>query len=205
MIKKHLELIICIPIIIALLCGMLYYRDMSGRGEIGVAYVPDMAEEASMGLASADGDYYSSYAFEPNLVSDGDEVAMQSLVVNCINQVRAQNGLNALIYDNRIDNYSHVRAEETTRYWSHTRPNGQLGYASVPGYKYAGENLAYVQYDYKPSSAEVATALVASWVNSPAHYSNIVWSDANYTSVYVYSYIDDYGFINYYACNLFMV
>lgn len=158
-----------------------------------------------MGPAATDGEYYNNYSFMLNLIGYEDEQAMQALIVNYINQLRAQRGLKALLHDNRIDNYSHVRAEEISQYWSHTRPNGQHGHEAVPGYKYAGENLAYIQYDYQPSNEEVVTSLLAAWIGSPSHYSNNLWSDANYISVYVYSYVNEYGYIEYYACNLFMV
>lgn len=94
----------------------MYYRELNDSDIIGYAYVVESTEEASlMGPAATDGEYYNNYFFMPNLIGYEDEQAMQALIVNYINQLRAQRGLKALLYDNRIDNYSHVRATNAGR------------------------------------------------------------------------------------------
>lgn len=81
-----------------------------------------------------------------------------------INLERAKVGASALAYRPEIEQASNLRAQEASKFWSHTRPNG-LPYYSADDRIY-GENLAK---NYG-SPQEVLTA----WLNSESHRKNLL-------------------------------
>lgn len=96
--------------------------------------------------------------------STGDGVLLK------INEYRAQNGLTTLVADSSLQVTSDVRAEECSRVWSHTRPDGSKYYTAGNGDSY-GENLA--------NGYNTAGDVVDAWVASPTH--KALLDDARYT------------------------
>lgn len=90
---------------------------------------------------------------------------MAKAVLDLVNAERAANGLAPLSWSNTMKKDAAIRATEIVVCWSHTRPDGSPWYAAGSG-KSMGENLAFGQ-----SSAE---EVVAAWMNSPTHASNIL-------------------------------
>ena len=92
------------------------------------------------------GDYETSSDPSMNLSTYEDFVKM----VDYINILRAKNDLNKLVMDDTLMKAAAIRAEEASRKFSHTRPNGkdcftaldELGY---PKDAHAGEDLAQGQ------------------------------------------------------------
>lgn len=92
-------------------------------------------------------------------------------VLELCNVERKQAGLAPLQMDEELAGYAEIRAEETTRKFSHVRPNGKYCSSVVPfsyfsRFRQYGENLAGGQLT--PVEA------VQGWMNSPGHRANIL-------------------------------
>jgi uncharacterized protein YkwD len=94
------------------------------------------------------------------------DYAHQVLVL--VNQERANNGLAPLEWSTAMEGAAAVRAEEISRSFSHTRPDGSRCFTAFPsGVSYPiGENIACGQ-----STPE---AVMDCWMNSPGHRANIL-------------------------------
>ena len=98
--------------------------------------------------------YNSNYAFQ---------------VLNLVNQQRAANGLPALKMDAELYNTAKVRAEEISRVFDHTRPDGTECYTAFPsGQGWVGENIA--------AGYASPSAVMNGWMNSTGHRENILRS-----------------------------
>ena len=88
-----------------------------------------------------------------------------SRALGTINSLRAKKGAGALTFNADLNRVAALRAEEATRKFSHTRPNGKNGVSILAengiSYGAAGENIACTG-----SSAESA---VSAWARSAAH------------------------------------
>ena len=111
------------------------------------------------------------------VVSDYD----QQLIDQC-NAQRVAAGVPAIPVSTRLCKDAAVRAEETSRVWEHTRPDGTDWWTVDEAYM-NGENIAYGY----TSSAENVLA----WVNSPHHYENMI--EPRFNSCGCYTYIDSNG------------
>lgn len=100
-------------------------------------------------------------------------------VLSIVNKERAANGLSSLTMDKELLSAAMQRAAETSLYWSHTRPNGELCF-SASGKMY-GENIAAGQIS--------ATAVMSSWMNSQGHRENILSS--SYSSIGIGCFINN--------------
>lgn len=103
--------------------------------------------------------------------------AWLSQVVDLVNAERAKAGVPALSIHNGAARAAKVRAEETVRSFSHTRPDGRdfataLTEAGV-SYSSAGENIAYGQRSPQ--------AVMDQWMNSAGHRANIL--NPNFTGI----------------------
>lgn len=91
-------------------------------------------------------------------------------VVDLVNAERAKVNLPALTMSEELNNAAQIRAVETTKSFSHTRPNGS-SFSSVLSennisYRGAGENIAWGQ--------KTPEAVVNAWMNSAGHRANIL-------------------------------
>lgn len=110
-------------------------------------------------------------------------------VIALVNEERAKAGLSPVTESGTVSAAAALRAQEITRSFSHTRPDGtsfstalrQSG-ASFSG---SGENIAYGQ----PS----AQAVMDTWMNSSTHRANIL--NRQFTNIGVGCYIDSRGVI----------
>lgn len=91
-------------------------------------------------------------------------------VVELVNKERNKNGLASLTMDSELNRAAALRAKETVKSFSHTRPDGSSCFTALDeiGYSYfsAGENIAMGQ----SSPSEVVNA----WMNSEGHRANIL-------------------------------
>ena len=84
-----------------------------------------------------------------------------------VNYERARKNLKPLKFSDQMNKYANIRAEEISKTFSHTRPNGEKCFTVIhSNYKMAGENIAAGQR----SSKEVVEA----WMNSTRHRDNIM-------------------------------
>ena len=107
-------------------------------------------------------------------ITYNEEYSYQVLAL--INEIRRNNGLSELTMNYSLIQVSNIRAEEISRNWSHTRPDGTdwwTIHSQYGIYGKLGENLAYGQ----TSPAEV----VEDWMNSEGHRANILTPE--FTSV----------------------
>ena len=122
---------------------------------------------------------------------------MELEVFRLLNEERQSQGLNPLTLNMEAHAAAEVRAEEASRNWSHTRPNGTSCFTVLAefGITYwtAGENLAM--------GYRTGAALHNGWKNSPGHYANMM--GANFTSVAIAVYYTANG--TPYATELFLV
>lgn len=108
--------------------------------------------------------------------------AYQNEALRLINQQRAARSLRPLTATAAMDGIAAVRAEESSVLFSHTRPNGSspasLFAQNGISYSTAGETLAFGYVS--------ADALVAAWMLSPEHRSNILNANFEYTGIGAY-------------------
>lgn len=105
----------------------------------------------------------------------------QQLIDQC-NAQRVAAGRSAIPVSTRLCKDAAVRAEETSRVWEHTRPDGTDWWTLDEKYM-NGENIAY--------GYTVAAENVAAWVNSPHHYENMI--ESKFKSCGCYTYISADG------------
>lgn len=89
-----------------------------------------------------------------------------------INELRATYDLPALNVDTDLVSYAQIRANEITKKFSHTRPDGTEGLDIIPlSRSYAGENLSWYVMDQGVDAAVEGT--FTALVNSPSHFENM--------------------------------
>lgn len=112
-----------------------------------------------------------------------DDIARQ--VLDLVNEERCKAGVAPLRFSAELQSAAAIRAEELTRKYSHTRPDGTKFSTVLPDGKYTlGENIAY--------GSSTAAKVVELWMNSPGHRANILRSD--YTELGVgYMYNENSG------------
>ncbi len=119
-------------------------------------------------------------------VTSGEEEALLSAtprealeVVRLVNAERVANGLNPLPYYYEGQQMANIRAEECSRLFSHTRPDGRICFSvqedlDVPIEKYfCGENIAL--------GHRSATEVFNGWMNSEGHRDNML--NKRYTGI----------------------
>lgn len=90
-----------------------------------------------------------------------------------INELRATYDLPALNVDTDLVSYAQIRANEITKKFSHTRPDGTEGLDIIPlSRSYAGENLSWHVMDQGIDAAVEGT--FTALVNSPSHLENMI-------------------------------
>lgn len=120
---------------------------------------------------------------EEIIEENNDNINASKIEIECfniINNKRQENGLEELQWDDELYKIAKIRAEEASRKWSHTRPDGTPWYTVSD--EIHGENLAK-GYD----SAQDA---VNAWMGSQGHKENIL---RNFTRTAVYFYNAENG------------
>ena len=127
----------------------------------------------------------------PSTDNNANQTFVQQ-VINLVNEERAKAGLSPLQESAQVSRAASVRAQETIRSFSHTRPDGS-SFSTVLqqngiSYQSAGENIAYGQR----TPQEVMNA----WMNSQGHRANIL--NANFTTIGV-GYVQDSSGVGYWT------
>ena len=107
----------------------------------------------------------TTYAGYQNANASYDAQAVQ--VLNLVNMERAKVSARPLRLSNDLMGAASVRAEEITRYFSHTRPDGSSCFTLVRDRNHTmGENIA--------AGSATPEAVVDQWMNSPGHRANML-------------------------------
>ena len=109
---------------------------------------------------------------------------------NLVNEIRAENGLDSLSWDNNLETVASVRANEISQSFSHTRPDGRQWY-TVNSKIQGGENLAFGYNN--------AEEVVDAWMNSPTHRENILYDEFNKVAISIYEENGTYYFAQEYG------
>ena len=111
-------------------------------------------------------------------------------VLNLVNKYRKENGLTALALNDNASKAANVRAEEISRSFSHTRPDGRAFYTALDTVGITkgsrGENIA--------SGYKTAADVMSAWMNSSGHRANIL--SKSYKEIGVGIYRDGAGRLN---------
>jgi len=105
-------------------------------------------------------------------------------VIRLINNIRESLGVKALIPDSGLSTSSRIKANDLQKndYFDHVDSNGVHGYEYISEQKkdciYVGENLAY-------SPLGDSARVVSNFVNSPAHYAEMINARYDYIGVSV--------------------
>ena len=108
--------------------------------------------------------------------STGHDLAKAQEVFHLVNSIRAENGLPALVWDDRLYEAAVIRSQEISVYWSHTRPDGTDCF-TVSDVLH-GENIA--------SGYPDAASVVNGWMGSQGHKENILRSGFTRTAIAYY-------------------
>lgn len=109
--------------------------------------------------------------------AEGDQnLEMAQQVFALVNQIRTENGVAELTWDDRLYESSKIRAEEASVNWSHTRPDGSSCF-TVSDVMH-GENLA--------KGYSTPEAVVDGWMSSQGHKDNILNASFTRTAIAYY-------------------
>lgn len=99
--------------------------------------------------------------YDPSAYAVG---SLEYAILAEINSYRADAGLAELTLSTRLSGIAAIRAEEVSRVWSHTRPDGRYYTSAMTDYGYgfslSAENLIYA------SGSGDAAAMVAKWMSA---------------------------------------
>ena len=101
------------------------------------------------------------------------DISAGQAAVDLVNEIRAENGLGTLTWDDALYESAKVRAAEASIVWSHTRPDGS-SWSTVSGVC-QGENLA--------KGFATAQEAVDGWMTSQGHKDNILRDGFTRTAV----------------------
>ena len=105
--------------------------------------------------------------------------AFENEVIRLVNEIRGQNGLQALSADWELSRVARYKSQDMVdnRYFSHTSPTYGTPFQMIRAfglsYRSAGENIAY--------GYATPQAVVNAWMNSSGHRANIL--NASYTRI----------------------
>lgn len=110
-------------------------------------------------------------------IDDNTSQTFVQQVIELVNEERAKAGLSPLQESAQASKAASVRAEEITRSFSHTRPDGSSFSTALQqngvSFRSSGENIAYGQ--------KTPQEVMNSWMNSQGHRANIL--NPNFTAI----------------------
>lgn len=116
---------------------------------------------------------------EEIIEENNDNINASKIEIECfniINNKRQENGLEELEWDDELYEVAKIRAEEASRKWSHTRPDGTPWYTVSD--EIHGENLAKGYND--------AGLVVNAWMDSQGHKENMLRPAFTKTAIFYY-------------------
>lgn len=119
-----------------------------------------------------------------------EEDLIRARILQLTNDLRIEQSLEPLSSNDQLEQAANMRAEETERSFSHTRPDGRDFYTTLNenglnyAYTIAGENLAMATHHLEDE--KMAEFLFNGWVESPGHYENLIKSEYQEIGIGVY-------------------
>ncbi len=106
-----------------------------------------------------------------------DYALIEELILDQVNNLRAELGLQKVYYNETLAQAADVRAEESARSFSHTRSDGRGPFTVLTDefyypYYMVGENLGMATL--LNDESYMAHWLMEGWINSPEHYETLV-------------------------------
>lgn len=119
--------------------------------------------------------------------ADEDTSQFAQQILELVNRERRQRGIAPVWLSSELMDAAAIRAEEITRLFSHTRPNGEPCSSLIENGAYTvGENIA--------AGSSTPEAVMSQWMNSPGHKANILNGDYTELGVgYAYRSGSEYG------------
>ena len=113
-------------------------------------------------------------ASQPEATAPVDADTMKQDIVDRTNAIRTDQGIQALIVNDKLMQAAQVRADEmaASGVYSHTRPDGRK-YTTVTDCKYIGENIHLIG-EWQIRNSSLSSFAVEAWKNSAAHLKNMV-------------------------------
>lgn len=111
------------------------------------------------------------------LTTDSSVLSYEKEVVRLVNEIRAENGLQALTYDWELSRVARYKSQDMkdNKYFSHTSPTYGSPFQMIKNfgitYRSAGENIA--------KGYATPQAVVNGWMNSSGHRANILNASFN--------------------------
>jgi uncharacterized protein YkwD len=129
-------------------------------------------------------------------LTEEELAAYEAEVFDLVNEAREEEGLPPLERDDTLDKAAAIRAEELSKLFSHTRPDG-TGFYTVMGVE---KNYNYAENG--GSSGENPTDQMQGWMKSKGHRTNILdLNEKGYTKIGIGAFQADNGKM--YWCQLF--
>ncbi len=141
------------------------------RYEVGLSEI----KSANPQIANADLIYPGQVLYIPT--TDSAVLQYEKEVVRLVNEIRAENGLQALTYDWELSRVARYKSQDMkdAGYFSHTSPTYGSPFQMIRNfgitYKSAGENIA--------KGYTTPQAVVNGWMNSSGHRANILNASFN--------------------------
>jgi len=177
-VKKRIGLILPLTAVCcALLGGCAYFLAPAGSGADASSVIsPVMSAPVSSGEQFEE----NTASSEVPPADDTDYASVARQVVDYTNAARKDAGLEPLVWVDALDRPAAVRAEEASRLWSHTRPDGRL-WSSV----FADFQLDYHGRAENLFSGSVLDARIAvdAWMDSKDHRENIMREDYTHIGI----------------------
>ena len=140
-----------------------------------------LEEDAFRAVADINNEEFHYFDSEAVALADSkSDAGLRAVAIeasNLVNEQREAAGLDDLTWDQNLETVSHVRAEECSRSFSHTRPDGRKWY-TVNSKIQGGENLAF--------GFDTAEDAVEAWMNSPTHRDNILYDEFEKVAIGIY-------------------
>lgn len=113
-------------------------------------------------------------ASQPEATAPVDADTMKQDIVDRTNAIRTDQGIRALIVNDKLMQAAQVRADEmaASSVYSHTRPDGRK-YTTVTDCKYIGENIHLIG-EWQIRGSSLPSFAVEAWKNSAAHLKNML-------------------------------
>lgn len=185
--------------------GRTYYPVTVVKDKLPIGYSIEFNDVVNNGGTNS-GNSGSNTGSNTGSTFEFNESEVANEIIRLTNEERSKVGVPEIKANQVLMDYASMRAEEITRVYSHTRPNGEhtgddLDKVYIDGHRHfiGGENITIVMADKASSNKELAFLLYTNWKNSSGHYLNLVNGNTNLIGVGIHKGLYS-GKDAYYSC-----